>query len=745
MIDMKQILLAPVLTVCISVAANAATADVAAYVNPFIGTGAIEGGLSGNNYPGATMPFGMVQLSPDTRNAPDWDCAAGYDYNDSTIYGFSHTRLSGTGASDFIDIMLLPVENPARTCSSFSHNNESAAPGYYQVLLEDDSINVELTATRRTGIHRYTYRSGTSNAAIWLDLDHSANKDSWGRRIINSQIRVTSPTTVEGYRIITGWAKLRKIYFHIEFSQPLAGWTLDNDGRTTENAAVANGTCLKALFSFGKCREVECRVAISPVSIENAKLNMQAEAANHSFDALKALARNEWNRQLGKIAIDAPEDEKEIFYTALYHTMVQPNLFSDVNGEYMAADYSTQQLSKGEEHYSTFSLWDTYRAAHPLYTIIEPRLTAQFVASMVRQYDYYGYLPVWQLWGQDNYCMIGNHAVPVIADAVLKGIDGIDKRHAYEAVKASLTTPHLNAPFDVWEKYGYMPEDLQSQSVSITLEFSYDDWCAAQLAKAMGNDSDAAAFMTRSQYYRNLHDSGTGFFRSRNSNGEWIEPFDPYKYGANGGYPFTEGNAWQYYWYVPHDVDGLIALTGGKEAFCNKLDEFFTSTVTSGKKNDNASGFVGLYAHGNEPSHHVAYLYALAGQPAKPQQLIDYIKRTLYNRSSSGYAGNDDCGEMSAWYIFSALGFYPVNPASGIYIIGTPSIENAKISTGNGKAFTITVHKDGQDAIYIDKVLLNGKEIKDFQLPHKSIVEGGQLEFWLTNKPARRSKLLPLT
>lgn len=712
-------------------------ADVARYVNPFIGTGAIEGGLSGNNYPGATMPFGMVQLSPDTREVPDWDCAAGYDYNDDTIYGFSHTRLSGTGASDFIDILVLPVKDRNRTSSGFSHNDESASTGYYQVLLKDENINAELTATRRVGLHRYTFGDTcTGSAAIRLDLDHSANKNSWGRKIIASQIRVVAPDAVEGYRIITGWARLRKIYFRMEFSCPVAEWVIDNGGTITHNSPVANGTALKALFDFGHQSVVECRVAISPVSIDNARLNMQTETAGKSFDTLKNEAYEAWNKQLGKIEIEASEHEKEIFYTALYHTMIQSNLMSDCNGQYMAADYATRQLADGDEHYSTFSLWDTFRAAHPLYTIIEPELTARFVASMIRQYDYYGYLPVWQLWGQDNYCMIGNHAVPVIADAILKGIPGIDSIHAYEAVKASLTTPHLNSPFDVWEKYGYMPEDLQSQSVSITLEQSFDDWCAARLAQVMGETDDMVRFDARAQYYRNLHDThGTGFFRSRNSRGEWIEPFDPYKYGANGGYPFTEGNAWQYYWYVPHDVDGLIELTGGNGAFCSKLDEFFTSTVTSGEKNDNASGFVGLYAHGNEPSHHVAYLYTLAGQPHKTQQLVNHIMRTLYNTSSSGYAGNDDCGEMSAWYIFSALGFYPVNPASGEYIIGSPLIDRAAINVGNGRKFEIIVNKESdENAIYVDKITINGKEITDFKLPYKAIVDGGTLQIWLTSK-----------
>lgn len=729
-----------------------AAQDFARYVNPFIGTGAVEHSLSGNNYPGATVPFGMVQLSPDTREAPDWGQASGYDYNDRKIFGFSHTRLSGTGASDLIDILMLPL-NERRTESRFSHRKEQAVPGYYRVLLQDDSINAELTATARTGVHRYTYYNKEKHAKILLDLDHSADKGSWGRRIINSQIRQVSPTAVEGYRIITGWAKLRKIYFHAEFSCPIVSVEMVNGDRVHKDIAVVNGDNLRATFDFGRQDVVECRLAISPVSVENARLNLQAETGGRGFDELRREAYEAWNRELGKIRVEAGEQEKEIFYTALYHTMVQPNLMSDVNGEYMAADYAVRQLPADEAHYSTFSLWDTFRAAHPLYTIIEPGRSADFVNSMLRQYDYYGYLPVWQLWGQDNYCMIGNHAVPVVVDAVLKGLPGIDREKAYEAVRGSLTTPHLNSPFDVWDEYGYMPEDLQSQSVSITLEQCFDDWCAARLAGQLGRTDDERFFLKRSAYYRNLHHPETKFFQPRNSKGEWMLPFDPYKYGANGGYPFTEGNGWQYYWYVPHDVEDLIALTGGREAFCNRLDEFFTSDKTSGEKNDNASGFVGLYAHGNEPSHHVAYLYALAGQPAKTQQLVDHIKRTLYNTSSSGYAGNDDCGEMSAWYVFSALGFYPVNPAGGEYVIGSPTVDKAIIQLPEGKDFVITVkrpeaeprsgHPAADVAYLVKSVKLNGREPEGYILPHAAIMAGGTLEFELSF-PSGGSKLLRL-
>ncbi len=542
------------------------------WVNPFIGTGAVQSSLSGNNYPGATVPFGMVQLSPDTREAPDWAQASGYDYNDSIIYGFSHTRLSGTGASDFIDILLFPTISDKRK-STFTHQHEQARPGYYQVLLKDEKIQAELTASVHVGVHRYTCSDG-DQLKLWLDLDHSANKGSWNRRIIQSQLRMVSPTVVEGYRIITGWAKLRKIYFHLEFSQPVLSNQLYDGNRMYENTPVINGTELRGLFCFDKKwnKELICKVALSPVSIENARLNMATEVPGWDFEYIARAAETSWEKELKKIIIQGTDLQKKIFYTALYHTMVQPNTMSDVNGEYMASDYVTRSVAKGEVHYSTFSLWDTFRAAHPLYTLIHTHRIPDFVKSMMRQYDYYGYLPVWQLWGQDNYCMIGNHSIPVIVDAVLKGVAGVDEEKAYEAVFNSSIVSHPNSPFEVWEKYGYMPENIQTQSVSITLEQAFDDWCVAQLAKRLGKEKDYNHFMKRSAFYRNLFNSKTGFFQPKNDKGEWIEPFDPYKYGANGGYPFTEGNAWQYFWYVPQNIPDLISLTGGNKAFlCRKV------------------------------------------------------------------------------------------------------------------------------------------------------------------------------
>ena len=710
--------------------------EITKYVNPFIGTGAIDGGLSGNNYPGATSPFGMIQLSPDTSEAPNWGDASGYDYNRNTIFGFSHTRLSGTGASDLIDITLMPTSS-GRTSSAFTHDEEKARPGYYQVMLKDENINAELTTTQRNGIHRYQYPAG-KDAEIILDMDHSADKGSWGRRIINSQIRILNDHAVEGYRIITGWAKLRKIYFYMEFSSPILTSTLRDGGRVHENTAVINGTNLHGYFRFGQLngKPLTCKVALSSVSMENARQNMEQEAPHWDFDRYVAAADADWEKQLGKIEVKGTEVQKEIFYTALYHTMIQPNTMSDVNGEYMAADYTTRKVANNETHYTTFSLWDTFRASHPLYTLLEPERVTDFVKSMIRQYEYYGYLPIWQLWGQDNYCMIGNHSIPVITDAILKGIPGIDMEKAYEAIYNSSVTSHPNSPFEVWEKYGFMPENIQTQSVSITLEQAFDDWCVAQLAAKLNKDADYQRFHKRSEYYRNLFHPKTKFFQSKNDKGEWIEPFDPYQYGGNGGHPFTEGNAWQYFWYVPHNIQALMELTGGTKAFEQKLDTFFTSTYKSEQMNHNASGFVGQYAHGNEPSHHVAYLYNFAGQPWKTQKYVSHILNTLYNNTSSGYAGNDDCGQMSAWYVFSAMGFYPVNPADGRYIIGSPLLDECTLKLAGNKEFRIRTIRKSPEDIYIQSVTLNGKKHKDFFITHQDIMNGGTMVFKMGKKPS---------
>lgn len=736
------------LSLLTSFSVQSQTKKVPDYVNPFIGTGAVESSLSGNNYPGATSPFGMVQLSPDTRTEVDWDRNSGYDYNDKTILGFSHTHMSGTGLADFFDILFMPVTgdidmsttDPSRFQSKFSHDQESASPGYYQVRLQDYDINAELTTTTRAGFHRYQYPAGKQSRLI-INLNHSRKKGSWDTQIINSQIRQIDDYTIEGYRAITGWARLRKVYFYVKFSKPIARNIMTDGGTIYSNNKVLNGRNLKAVLDFDTAdrKPLLAKIGISATSIANAKANLEQEINDWNFDRIRAAADAEWEQELGKIQVEGTEQQKTIFYTGLYHAFIQPNTMSDVNGDYMTSVFNNNNVSKsgGGTHYSLFSLWDTYRAVHPLYTLLQKERNADFVKSMIRQYDTEGYLPVWQLWGQDNYCMIGNHAIPVVVDAVMKGIPGIDVEKAYEAVKYSSLTSHLNSPFEVWEKYGYMPENIQTQSVSITLEMAFDDWCVAQLAKKLGKQSDYEHFMARSQYYRNLHNSETKFFQSKNDKGDWIEPFDPLKYGANGGQPFTEGNAWQYYWYVPHNVKDLIELTGGDKAFLNKLDKFFTLEDNDGDVNHNASGLIGQYAHGNEPSHHVVYLYNYAGQPWKAQFYASKIMKELYNTTSAGYAGNEDCGQMSAWYVFSAMGFYPVNPADGMYIIGSPLLDKASIDVGNGKTFTVIAPKKSDDEIYIQSAKLNGRKYENTYISHEDIMNGGTLEFKMGKKPSK--------
>ncbi len=710
------------------------------YVNPFIGTGAVNGSLSGNNFPGATSPFGMVQLSPDTRSEPGWATASGYDYNDDKIYGFSHTHLSGTGVAELFDVLLMPftgeLYNGKQPVSTFSHNDEKATAGYYQVRLNDYNINAELTTTTRTGFHQYQYPQNTNNNLL-IDLNHSADKGSWSFRITQAQIKVVDAYTIEGYRIVSSWAKLRKVYFYAKFSQPIVTSIL-TDGNHVKNATnVVNGTAVKAYLQFSNStKPLLVKVALSPVSTTNAKQNLQTENPGWNFNTIKQAARKSWNDELQKINVTATETQKEIFYTALYHTFIQPNTLSDVNGQYMAADFTTRKLPANTVHYSTFSLWDTYRAVHPLYTLLQKKRTADFVNSLISQYDTYGYLPIWQLWGQDNYCMIGNHSIPVIVDAIQKNISGINIEKAYQAVKQSSLQSHLNSPFDVWKKYGYMPENIQTQSVSITLEMAYDDWCVAQLAKRLNKTEDYQYFMRRAGFYKNIFNPVTNFFQAKDDKGKWLEPFDPFQYGANGGNPFTEGNAWQYFWYVPHDVNNLISMVGGDNKFVQKLDSFFTIDKKSDHVNNNASGFIGQYAHGNEPSHHVAYLYNYAGAPAKTQFYVSRVLNELYNTTSAGYAGNEDCGQMSAWYVLSALGFYPVNPANGVYVFGSPLFASTTIQLQQQKKFTVTTKRQSDKDIYIQSVTLNGKSYLNNYILHSTIEKGGELIFTMGNTPS---------
>ncbi len=718
------------------------TNDYTQYVNPFIGTQTDEtGALSGSTFPGATMPQGMVQLSPDTEQMVTWDPCSGYDYNKHVIYGFTHTHLSGTGCTDLIDVSLMPVSRDVTSeqlqvadfGQHYSHEKESARPGYYQVLLQESGVNVELSATTRVGIHRYTFPQGQPQTVI-LDLDRGTFRGEayYSKRrtydIIQSQIRIVDDHTIEGYRVVTGWAKLRKVYFRAEFSKPFKQHLLMNGDLNVGNSDVVNGRTLRAALSFDPAdgRELMVKVAISPVDSEGARKNMLAEAQSWNFDEYVQAAHDAWQRELSRIDIEGTEEQKTIFYTGLYHVLMQPNTMSDVDGRYMDTNFEIKQMPKGQTYHSTFSLWDTFRAAHPLYTLIAPDIAAQFVRDMVLHHQTYGYLPIWDLWGQDNYCMIGNHAIPVLADAIMAEIPGIDVEAVYQAMVESSTRSHFNSPFEVWEKYGYMPQTLQDESVSITMEQAFDDACVALVAKKLGKTEDYERFYRRSMFYKNLFDPETGFFRPKDEKGNWMEGFDPLSYEQPC---FVEGNAWQYMWFVPQDPQGLIDLFGGTKGFLKKLDENFCLTATSGEVNGNASGFIGQYAHGNEPSHHTVYLYNFAGKPERAQELVEQVRSEFYRATPCGYAGNDDCGQMSAWYIFSSLGFYPFHAGSAEYVIGTPLFTKATLHLENGNDFVITAKNKTPERIHVKSVKLNGKPLKDLKITNQQIMEGGALEF----------------
>ena len=734
---------------CLSACAvlSSVATDYTKYVNPFIGTQTDDtGALSGSTFPGPTMPQGMVQLAPETEQYVTWDPCCGYDYNRDSIFGFTHTHLSGTGCTDLIDISLMPTTKHVTPellrkgifALPFRHSQEKAEPGYYMVdLLGGENINVELSATVHAGIHKYTFPAGKEQTVI-LDLDRMTFRgDAYytGRRayqIIQSQIRVLDDRTVEGFRVVTGWAKLRKVYFRIEFSRPFESRILMDGGRNAGGSDVINGRTLRAALRFpNNNKEVLAKVAISAVDNEGARKNMKAEAQSFDFSYYTRAAHDAWEKELSTIDIEGTDDQKTIFYTGLYHVLMQPNTISDVDGRYMDTNFEIKQMPAGQSYHSTFSLWDTFRAAHPLYTLLYPKSAVQFVRDMVLHHETYGYLPIWDLWGQDNYCMIGNHAIPVVADAIMSELSGFDVEKAYKAMVESSTRTHPNSPFEVWEEFGYMPQNKQNVSVSITMEQAFDDWCVAAAAKKLGKQQDYERFIKRSEFYRNLFNPATGFFQPKDDKGNWIEPFDPLSYENPC---FVEGNAWQYMWFVPQNPQGLIDLFGGVKPFIKKLNENFTLTETSGEVNGNASGFIGQYAHGNEPSHHTVYLYNFAGQPWRTQELVEQVRSTFYNATPCGYAGNDDCGQMSAWYIFSALGFYPFNAGAAEYVIGTPLFRRAVLHMPTGKDLVINAPRKSDKAIYVKGVKLNGKKITDRKLTHQQLIQGGTLDFTMSDK-----------
>ncbi|MCB0382655.1 MAG: GH92 family glycosyl hydrolase [Psychroserpens sp.] len=695
------------------------------YVNPFIGTGG-----HGHTYPGATMPFGMMQLSPDTR-LDGWDGCSGYHYSDEYIYGFSHTHLSGTGVSDYGDILLMPTNNINFNNGSdeksgyrahFSHENEIAEPGYYKVLLDSTNIEVELTVSKRSGMHKYSYPTSEHQFLV-LDLEH---RDE----LLEYKIQMHNDSTISGFRHSKAWANDQRLFYHIQFSQPIKNITyLEGDTPISKNYKFLSK---KAILEFDNPNNqpVVVKIAISAVDEKGAQKNLETELANKSFNDIKTQAQNTWETQLEKIIIESQnEDYKTNFYTALYHTMIAPNLYPDVDGRYRGMDLNIHQTNDFD-YYTVFSLWDTYRAAHPLYTIIEQKRTNDFIHTFLAKYDEGGIMPIWDLSANYTGCMIGYHAVPVIADAYLKGIKDFDTEKAFEAMKHSATRDHLG--LKSYKSYGFIPVEEESESVSKTLEYAYDDWTIAQMAKAMGKDADYKTYSIRAQYYKNSYDPETQFMRGRFRN-TWFSPFDPYEVNFN----YTEANAWQYSFYVPQDITGFTKLLGGKDKLEAQLDELFTAeTETSGRSQADITGLIGQYAHGNEPSHHMAYLYNFVNQPHKTQEKVHQILTELYTNQPDGISGNEDCGQMSAWYVLSSLGFYPVTPGNNQYIIGTPLFDKATINLENGKQFTISANNLSDTNIYIESAILNGKPLNQTYIFHEDINNGGVLEFQMTSNPS---------
>ncbi|OIP02275.1 MAG: hypothetical protein AUJ98_01865 [Bacteroidetes bacterium CG2_30_33_31] len=689
-------------------------------VDAFIGTGG-----HGHTFPGASLPFGMVQLSPDTREQ-GWDGCGGYHFSDNFVYGFSHTHLSGTGIADYSDILFLPfsgdlkVDSTGHWGSKFSHNSEIAEPGFYSVLLKDYNINVELAATKRCGIHRYTFNRNATNS-ILIDLKY---RD----KVLDSKLEIVSNTEIRGYRFSSGWANNQMLFFDIKFNRPFTNIEKLGTSIKSDSSELFHGEDLKFVFSF-KLDEGEkllAKVGISAVDENGATKNLEAEIPDWDFDKVKQNAAENWNTELSKISIiTADENAKKKFYTALYHSFLAPNIYSDVDGRYRGRDMQIHN-AQGFDYYTVFSLWDTYRAEHPLFTIIDQKRTADFINTFIMQYEQGGLLPVWELSANETNCMIGNHAIPVIADAIANGVSGFDKFKAFEAMKASAlqNVEDLN----YYKSMGYIPSDEIGSSVSKTLEYAFDDWCVARVAKILDKNDDYKYFLNRAQYYKNVFDSSTKKMRPK-VNGGWKSPFDPKEVDFN----FTEANSWQYSFYVPQDIENLIIMSGGDKGFSDNLDSLFSSsTQTTGREQSDITGLIGQYAHGNEPSHHIAYLYSYSGESWKTQAMAAKICRKMYSTNPDGLCGNEDCGQMSAWYVFSAMGFYPVQPALGIYVFGSPQFDVTAILLENGKQLIIKRRGSGD---YIQNVKLDGKDYPFSFITFADIQKGGILEFMMDDKP----------
>lgn len=666
------------LSFLLSVASFAQT-SYSKYVNPFIGTGG-----HGHTFPGATVPFGMVQLSPDTRIDGSWDGCSGYHYSDNVIYGFSHTHLSGTGVSDFGDILLMPtmgepsLENKEYS-SKFSHANEKASAGYYAVKLDDDNIDVQLTTTTRVGLHEYTFnKSGQAN--IILDLNHRDH-------LLMGEVRIIDDKTIEVLRRSEAWARDQYVYARIEFSVPVSVTKVNNNAfapaKVTDKFFAGSQLALSFSKEVKKGEKLLVKVALSPTGYEGAAKNMKQEMPGFDFVKVRKAAEKLWDKELSKIEITSKDKGKlAIFYTALYHTMMQPNIAMDVDGMYRGRDNEIHK-AEGFDYYSVFSLWDTFRAAHPLYTLIDKKRTADFINTFLMQYEQGGRLPVWELAGNETDCMIGYHAVSVMADAMMKGIEGFDYQKAFDAAKHSATLDHLG--LDAYKRQGFISIDDEHESVSKTLEYAYDDWCIAQMAARLNRMEDYEYFMKRAQSWKNIFDPVTGHMRPK-KNGGWDKPFDAREVNNN----FTEGNSWHYTFFVPQDIEGMIKAFGGKEKFEAKLDEMFNApSATTGREQADVTGLIGQYAHGNEPSHHMAYLYNYVGRPEKTKEKIHYILKEFYKNTPEGLIGNEDCGQMSAWYILSSMGMYAVTPGKPEWTVTEPYFEKVKVNFEDGTSGTL--------------------------------------------------------
>jgi predicted alpha-1,2-mannosidase len=754
------------LILAFAVTASAQSADnLIRYVNPLIGTQKM-----GHTYPGATVPFGSVQLSPDTDQQPHnidgkynkdaYKYCAGYQYDDTSIVGFSHTHFSGTGHSDLGDFLVMPTSGPLQLepgtkedpstgfRSRFSHANETAEAGYYRVKLDDHNILAEMTATTRVGFHRYTFSSDEPTHII-LDLMHGIynydDKNVW------TFVRVENDRTVVGYRQTNGWARTRTVYFAMTFSKPFKNYKFKNFGKQDyrgfwrkfdqeNNFPEAAGEQLRAYLDFDAAagEQVMVKFALSPVSTEGAIANLNAEVPHWDFDRVKREAQDQWNRELGRIkATSSSEGELTNFYTALYHTFLAPTVYMDTDGRYKGIDQNVHS-AKGFTNYTTFSLWDTYRALHPLFNIVQPKRNRDMVMSMLAHYDQsvHKMLPVWSHYANENWCMIGYHSVSVIADAIVKNdIDAATANRALDAMAQTARTTYYDG-LEHYIKLGYVPEDKNSYSVSKTLEYAYDDWAIAEAAKKLGRGDIESEFRKRSENWRNVYDASSGFMRPKMSDGKFREAFDPLKTHDQG---FIEGNAWNYSLYVPHQPEAMIEIMGGKKKFSAHLDELFTMHLPdeffAETEDITREGIIGNYVHGNEPAHHVAYLYNYTGDRWKAQERVRMILKNQYRPTPDGLGGNDDCGQMSAWYLFSAMGFYPIAPGSDRYELGSPAIDSAEIRLENGKRFRVEARGQSEKNVYVSRVELNGKVLDHHYITHADIMNGGTITFFMTDKP----------